>query len=333
MNWTTNSIGRRIPTEIEGRKLTPYQGAFSHRPSGRIAGCPIPTTTHRGRIDKVVTNWDALLDKLPLRDGITISFHHHLRNGDQVVNEVVKRLAARGLKNLVIAPSALFPTHDELVPFIESGVISHVEGSMNGQVGVACSRGKMKHTAILRSHGGRYRAIQDGDLHIDIAFIAAPTADEFGNATGVHGKSACGPMLYALPDSLWADTVVVITDNLVRYPCIPWSIQGGNVDHVLTVESIGDPTKIVSGTTKLTKSPTQLLIAEMTAQFIEEAGIMKDGFSYQAGAGGISLAATVFLAERMRKKSVKMSFAHGGATQMLVDLLNEGLIGHILDLQ
>ncbi len=333
MNWTTNSIGRRIPTEIEGRKLVPYQGAFAHRPTGRIAGCPIPTTTHRGRIDKVVTTWDALLDKLPLKDGMTISFHHHLRNGDQIVNEVVKRLAARGLKDLVIAPSALFPTHDELVPLIESGVISHVEGSMNGQVGVACSRGKMKRTAILRSHGGRYRAIQDGDLHIDIAFIAAPTADEFGNATGVHGKSACGPMLYALPDSLWADTVVIITDNLVRYPCIPWSIQGGNVDHVLTVDSIGDPSKIVSGTTKLTKSPTQLLIAEMTAQFIEEAGIMKDGFSYQAGAGGISLAATVFLAERMRKKGVKMSFAHGGATQMLVDLLNEGLIGHILDLQ
>jgi citrate lyase subunit alpha/citrate CoA-transferase len=127
--------------------------------------------------------------------------------------------------------------------------------------------------------------------------------------------------------------VAILTDSLVPYPCQPWWIQGANVDWVLEVRSIGDSSKIVSGTTRLTRSPTQLLIADLTARFIEAAGIMRNGFSFQAGAGGISLAATVYLAERMRKAGVKASFAHGGATKILVDLLKEGLLQSIIDLQ
>ena len=120
---------------------------------------------------------------------------------------------------------------------------------------------------------------------------------------------------------------------MIPYPCAPRSISGGNVDHVLAVDSIGDSAKIVSGSTRLTRSPTQLLIAGLTARFIEETGIMREGFSFQAGAGGISLASTVFLADRMRRRGLKASFAHGGATGILVGLLEEGLIGSIIDLQ
>jgi citrate lyase subunit alpha / citrate CoA-transferase len=264
---------------------------------------------------------------------MTISFHHHFRNGDYMVNEVINRLAELGLKDIVIAPSALFPVHDQLVEHIKSGVIANIEGSMNGKIGEACSKGLLKHTAILRSHGGRARAIQDGDLHIDIAFIVAPAADELGNANGVDGPSACGPLGYALSDSQYADQVVVITDYLVPYPCIPWAIMGGNVDYVLKVDKVGDPEKIVSGTTKLTKSPTQLRIAEMASKFVQEAGLVTDGFSFQAGAGGISLAFTVFLGEYMRQKKIEASFVHGGSTEILVDLLNDGYIDYILDLQ
>jgi len=38
----------------------------------------------------------------------------------------------------------------------------------------------MRGMGVLRSHGGRYQAIQDGEVHVDIAVIAAPTADFFG---------------------------------------------------------------------------------------------------------------------------------------------------------
>jgi citrate lyase subunit alpha/citrate CoA-transferase len=125
--------------------------------------------------------------------------------------------------------------------------------------------------------------------------------------------------------------VIVVTDNLVPFPCIPWQIQGNNVDYVVEVDSIGDPSKIVSGTTQITKSPDRLLIAEYVARFVREAGIMKDGFSFQAGAGGIALAFAQFLKEMMKDAGVKARFVRGGSTQYLVEMLQEGLTDYILD--
>lgn len=334
MEWITNAAGRNIPARIEGRACVPFAGTAAD-PLGEISrqASVLRSVPKRGAANKLVRSWDELFDRLAIHDGATISFHHHLRDGDAIVLEVVRRLAARGVRNLTLAPSALFSVHEALIPFIRQGVIAKIEGSMYGAIGKACSQGLMPNTCILRSHGGRQRAIQEGDLRIDVAFIAAPCADAFGNANGLYGKSACGPLGYPKPDSEHAQTVVVITDNLVPYPCTPWAIEGGHVDYVLEVESIGDPSKIVSGSTRLTRSPTQLLIADLTARFIEAAGIMKEGFSFQAGAGGISLAATVALAERMRRAGIHASFAHGGATKVMVDLLKEGLLGTIIDLQ
>ncbi len=347
MGFTANSLGRDIPGSIDGRKLRPYAPAFPScdvvqaEAAGAVPapgpprgqGATLRGSAGRGAPVKLATSWDELLDRVRLRDGMTISFHHHLRDGDAVINEAITRIAARGYKDLVLAPTALFPVHDRLVPLIESGVIARVEGSMNGAVGAACTRGAMRGVSILRSHGGRCRAVETGELHIDLAIIAAPTADSFGNANGLYGKSACGPLGYALPDSLHADEVVIITDNLVPYPCAPQSISGGRVDHVLAVDSIGDPSKIASGSTRLTRSPTQLLVAELAAAFAEAVGIIHEGFSFQAGAGGISLATVTRLAARMRSKGIHASFAHGGGTGILAGLLEEGLLGSIIDLQ
>ena len=123
----------------------------------------------------------------------------------------------------------------------------------------------------------------------------------------------------------------VVTDNLVSFPCIPWQIQGNNVDYVVEVDSIGDPAKIVSGTTQITRSPDRLRISELVACFLRDSGIMRDGFSFQAGAGGIALAFVDYLAHMMRQANVKASFVRGGSTKYLVDMLREGLIGCILD--
>jgi citrate lyase subunit alpha/citrate CoA-transferase len=125
--------------------------------------------------------------------------------------------------------------------------------------------------------------------------------------------------------------VIVVTDNLVPFPCVPWHIQGNNVDYVVEMESIGDPSKIVSGTTQITKSPDRLLIAEYVARFMRDSGIMRDGFSFQAGAGGIALAFVDYLRNMMREAGVKARFVRGGSTQFLVDMLNEGLTDYILD--
>jgi len=134
-----------------------------------------------------------------------------------------------------------------------------------------------------------------------------------------------------LADSIYADHVIAVTDNLVPFPCVPWQIQGNNVDYVVEVDSIGDPAKIVSGTTQITRSPDRLRIAEFVALFLRDAGIMRNGFSFQAGAGGIALAFVGYLKRMMKEASVKARFVRGGSTKYLVELLEEGLTDYILD--
>jgi citrate lyase subunit alpha/citrate CoA-transferase len=262
---------------------------------------------------------------------MTISTHHHLRNGDRVAVQALEAASEMGAKDLMWFPSASFPCHEPVIDLMDRGVVHHIEGSMNGPLGEYTSRGRMRGLGVLRSHGGRWQAIQDGEVHIDVAVIAAPTADAFGNANGSHGPSACGSLGFALADSIYADHVIVVTDNLVPFPCVPWQIQGNNVDFVVEVETIGDPAKIVSGTTQITRSPDRLLIADYVARFVRDAGIMKEGFSFQAGAGGIALAFAQFLKAMMKDAGVKARFVRGGSTQYLVDMLKEGLTDYILD--
>ncbi len=332
MKFLENVAGRPVPEIVNGMKQTPYLGVGKFKPTGRKAAPPIRTCAdYPADGNKVVKNLRTALEKAGIRDGMTISTHHHFRNGDAVTNMLFDTIKSMGIKDIRWFPSASFPVHSHLLKYLEDGTIHHIEGSMNGPLGRYCSEGKMRGMGVLRSHGGRWQAIQDGEVHIDIAVIAAPTADPFGNATGDRGPAACGLLGFALADSIYADNVIVVTDNLVPFPCVPWQIQGNNVDYVVEVDSIGDPSKIVSGTTQVTKSPDRLLIAEYIAQFLEDSGIMRNGFSFQAGAGGINLAFAVYLKERMIKKGIKARFIRGGSTKYLVEMLEEGLTDFILD--
>lgn len=329
---TTNALGRQVPTTINGAPATPFKGVDACRPSGRTASRPIRTCgDYPADGDKVVPNLKEALKRCGLTDGMTISSHHHFRDGDLVANAVFDAAAELGARDLMWFPSASFPCHSPMIKHLDSGVIHHIEGSMNGPLGDYCSSGKMRGMGVLRSHGGRYQAVQDGEVHIDIAVIAAPTADAFGNANAVSGPSACGLLGFAWADVQHADRVIVVTDNLVPFPCIPWQIQGQLVDFVVVVDKVGQPEKIVSGTTQITKSPDRLRIAELTARFVQDAGIMRDGFSFQAGAGGTALAFAIYLGEQMRQKGVKARFVRGGSTQHLVKMLQEGLTDYILD--
>ena len=332
MKLVKNAAGRLVPKEINGQKQIPFKGVDSYKPSGNKAKPPIRTCIdYPPDGNKIAKSLREALKKSGLKDGMTISTHHHLRDGDALTNILFDTIKSMGIKNIRWFPSASFPVHKHLIKYLEDGTIHHIEGSMNGPLGIFTSKGKMKGIGVLRSHGGRYQAIQDGEVHIDIAVIAAPSADPFGNANGVNGKSACGLLGFALADSEYADKVIVVTDNLVPFPCIPWQIQGNNVDFVVEINSLGDASKIVSGTTEVTKSPDRLLIAEHVAQFIEEAGIMKNGFSFQAGSGGTNLAFALFLKERMKLKGIKARFVRGGSTTYLVGMLEEGLTDYILD--
>ena len=57
-----------------------------------------------------------------LKDGMTVSFHHHLRGGDYVLNAVMAEIAALGLRDITINASAIFDCHAPLIDHIKSGV-------------------------------------------------------------------------------------------------------------------------------------------------------------------------------------------------------------------
>lgn len=327
-----NAAGRMVPTIINGEEHIPFMGVGKYKPTGRKYGPRIVSCAdYPDDGNKLVPNLKEALIKAGLRDGMTLSTHHHFRNGDLIANQVFDIAHELGIKDLRWYPSASFPCHAHLIPYLEDGTINRIEGSMNGALGKFCSEGKMAGLGVLRSHGGRYQAVQDGEVQIDIAIIAAPTADAFGNANGVNGPAACGLLGFALADSQYADKVIVVTDHLVPFPAIPWQIHGNYVDYVVKVEQVGLPEKIISGTTKITKSPDRLLIAEMTAKFCEATGLIHDGFSYQAGAGGTALSIGNYFGDILRKQGWKARFIRAGSNKYPVEMLEEGLVEYILD--
>ncbi len=276
---------------------------------------------------------DAIL-RSGLRDDMTISFHHHLREGDRVLNAVLGECSAAGLKNLTVNASAIMGCHRPILDFVRDGTVGGIECNfMHAQVGQAISRGILEREVIFRSHGGRPAAMDRGESHIDVAFIAASAADTAGNCNGKEGKAAFGSIGYAMPDAAHARHVIVVTDQLFEYPLIDASISEESVDTVVVIDSIGDPERIMSGTTRVTRDPIGLLIAEQAAKAISASGLLRDGFTFQTGAGGTSLAVAQYLGELMRAKGITGRFASGGITGLLVQLLREGLFEVLLDVQ
>lgn len=318
----------------------PHIGEISHR--GVYADAPAKHTAtfqeRSSRQNKVLPSLEDAIRATGLKDGMTISFHHHFRGGDHIVNQVVGKLAEMGFKNLTLAASSLAAVHAPLIEYIRQGVITHIETSgLRGELAEQVSRGLMDCPVVFRSHGGRAAAIRSGELHIDVAFLGAPSCDPYGNANGYSrdddGAIACGSMGYARTDAKYADKVVILTNNLVRYPNAPWAIPEYDVDYIVVTDDIGDPKGIMSGATRYTKNPKELLIAQTAAQVIDAAGYLYDGFSMQMGSGGASLAAARFLRQMMLDKNIRCRFALGGITGQIAAMHEEGLIDRVLDVQ
>jgi len=269
-----------------------------------------------------------------LKDGMTVSFHHHLRNGDFVLNMVMQQIAELGIRDINVNASSLFDVHTPLQTHVENHVVTGISADyISAGLGRAISRGILEKPVQFRTHGGRPSDICLGRTPIDVAFIAAPSSDPMGNCTGKFGKSACGSLGYAYADAMHAKKVVVITDNLVDYPLQDWSISEDYVDFVVQVDAIGDPKGIVSGTTRITRDPVGLMMAKYAAKVIEASGLLKDGFSFQTGAGGASLAAAKFLKDIMQDKNIQGSFGLGGITGYMVDMLRAGCFQKLMDVQ
>ncbi|MFD1672080.1 citrate lyase subunit alpha [Agrilactobacillus yilanensis] len=326
-----NAINREIPDNYAAQ-YGAFEGAWAKQPTYKTTSRQVHAI-HPGD-SKLVASIHEAIEKVGLKDGMTISFHHHFREGDYIMNMVLAEISKMGFKNLSIAPSSIANVHEPLIDYIKDGMITNITSSgLRDKLGAAISDGIMENPVVIRSHGGRARAIASGDIHIDVAFLGAPSCDEYGNINGSHGKAVCGSLGYAQIDAKYADKVVAITDNLVPYPNTPISIPQTDVDYVLQVDKIGDPDGIASGATRFTKNPKELIIAEYAAKVIEASNYFKQGFSFQTGSGGASLAVTRFLKKAMIDQDIKASLAIGGITQPMVDLLEAGLVDKLLDVQ
>ncbi len=285
-------------------------------------------------MNKVVSSIREAVALSGLKDGMTVSFHHHLRNGDYVLNMVLEQIAQAGIRDITVNASSLFDVHLPLLEHIKNGVVSGVAADyISAGLGRAFSQGVLNKPVEFRTHGGRPYDIARGRTPIDVAFIAAPTADTMGNCTGKIGPSACGSLGYAFADAQYAKTVVVITDHLLTQPLDEPSIPAEQVDYVVRVDAIGDPKGIVSGTTRITRDPVGLVMAAHAARVIEASGLLKDGFSFQTGAGGASLAAAKYLKDIMLNNGIKGSFGLGGITGYMVDMLRAGCFTELRDVQ
>ena len=283
---------------------------------------------------KLVKSIREAIELSGLKSGMSVSFHHHLRNGDYTLNMVMDQIAQLGIRELTLNASSLFDTHAPLEEHIRNRVVRKINTNyMSAALGRRISEGLMDEPVDFRTHGGRPRDIALGITPIDVAFIAAPTADCEGNCSGKYGPSACGSLGYAFPDAMYAKKVIVITDNLVPYPMQGWSIPEIYVDYVVQVDAIGNPAGIVSGTTKITRDPVGLIMAQTAVKVIQHSGLLKDGFSFQTGAGGASLAAARYLMDVMLRDNIQGSFASGGITGYLVDMLNAGCFQSLMDVQ
>lgn len=294
-----NAVGREIPEEIlkiTGKEVfhgVHYYDGYEYRKDGPKTRCVVNSDG-----SKLVKTIHEALVKCEIRDGMTIGFHHHFRDGDLVVNMVMEEIHKMGIKNITICASSLGKAHAGLVPYMEDGTITGIQSSgVRGEIGKAISEGKLKGLAVMRSHGGRVRAIETGEVHLDIAFIGAPTCDDYGNCRGIGGKADCGVLSYAM------------------------------------VDAIGDPKKIATGAAKPTKDMRKLMMADYCTRFVTSTPYFKDGFSYQTGVGGASIASTISLAKIMKERGIRMRFGVGGLTKPMCDLLDNNQVDVLLDTQ
>jgi citrate lyase subunit alpha/citrate CoA-transferase len=282
---------------------------------------------------RIASNLRDAIEAAQLRDGAVLSFHHHLRNGDTVMLQVLRACREKGLCDLHIAPSSLFPCHADLIPLLRDGTITRITTSyMNGPLADAVRAGALQYPAVLQTHGGRAHAIETGRLSIDAAFIGSPAADSEGNITGAIGPEACGPLGYAMVDAGHAAHVVAVTDHITG-PLPRVCIPGNQVDQLVCVNSIGNAKQIVSGTTGRAPSAQGRAIADLTVQLIATSGVLQDGFNFQTGAGATSLAVAQALAPEMARRGISGGFAAGGITGPLVQMFRDGLFAGLWDVQ
>lgn len=76
-------------------------------------------------MSKLVASIKEAIEKCELRDGMTISFHHHMRNGDYVLNMVLDEIAKMGIKYSAEKPDGRGCSH-RILQFFEQYICKEI---------------------------------------------------------------------------------------------------------------------------------------------------------------------------------------------------------------
>ncbi len=293
-----------------------------------------PQSSKVGNGPRIAASLREAIEACSLRHGSVVSFHHHFRDGDRTMAAVFAELADAGLRDLTLAASSLFPTHATLIPFVTAGVIGRIiTDYVRGPLADAIVEGRLGGLSVLQTHGGRARAIESGELRIDAAFVAAPLAHVSGATTGRGGRLACGPLGYPMVDAAYARTTVVLADTITADELPHTDIPAHHVDVMVAFADPGDPAGIRSGSTLPQETQEARLISAMVVRIIEAAGLIRQGFSFQTGAGGFSLSGVSLIGRKLAETGVVADYVSGGIAAGHVNLLKQGLIRRIRDVQ
>ena len=144
-----NAVGRDIPEALLVNGKEVYQGKNYMDGKYLQKAAPCTRRYERPQESKIVETLADALRQCGAKDGMTFSFHHHLRNGDYVVNMVMKAaIEELGLKDLTIAATSLGEAHDPIAEYIEAG---KVVGIQTSGIREMCIRDRPKASTCSKS--------------------------------------------------------------------------------------------------------------------------------------------------------------------------------------
>ena len=136
-----NKVGRDIPDYLLKNGKEVYQG--KNYMDGKYIQKAAPKTRRyeKPQESKIAESIVKALKDCGAKSGMTFSFHHHLRDGDFVVNMVMKAaIEELGLDNLTIAATSLGSAHDPIADYIEQGKVVGIQTSgIRGRMGEVVS--------------------------------------------------------------------------------------------------------------------------------------------------------------------------------------------------
>jgi len=106
---------------------------------------------------------------------------------------------------------------------------------------------------------------------------------------------------------MYADHVIVVTDNLVRFPAFP-GISREQRRLRVEVDTVGDPSKIVSGRADHQRA-RRLLISEYVARFLRDAGSCAMGFPSRPDRAALRSRSSSTQGHDARSASRRVSYA------------------------